>query len=141
LFRSVKKYSGGMKRKLEILRSLLHQPRVLFLDEPTAGLDPFSRRSLWDYLREVRKENGTTVFLTTHYLEEAELADSICIINKGKIVSRGTPAQIKAELVEEYLLIDAENRAALRAELTHLHLPFTETPQFRLPLNTGAIHA
>lgn len=141
LFRSVKKYSGGMKRKLEILRSLLHQPRVLFLDEPTAGLDPFSRRSLWDYLREIRKENGTTVFLTTHYLEEAELADSICIINKGKIVARGTPAQIKAELVEEYLLIDAENRAALRAELTHLHLPFTETPQFRLPLNTRAIHA
>src|SRR3989440_6106017 len=141
LFRSVKKYSGGMKRKLEVLRSLLHQPRVLFLDEPTAGLDPFSRRRLWDYLRQVRKENGTTVLLTTHYLEEAELADSICIINKGKIVSRGTPGQIKAELVEEYLLIDAENRAALRAELTHLHLPFTETPQFRLPLNTGAIHA
>src|SRR5579859_6536833 len=94
LFRSVKKYSGGMKRKLEIVRSLLHQPRVLFLDEPTSGLDPSSRRSLWDYLRLVREENGTTVFLTTHYLEEAEQADSICIINKGKIVSRGTPTQI-----------------------------------------------
>jgi len=141
LFRSVKKYSGGMKRKLEILRSLLHQPRVLFLDEPTAGLDPSSRKSLWDYLRLVRTENGTTVFFTTHYLEEAEQADSICIMNKGKIVSRGTPAQIKAELVKEYLLIDAEKRDALRNELTHLHLPFTETPQFRLPLNTGAIHA
>jgi len=89
----------------------------------------------------VRKENGTTVFLTTHYLEEAEQADNICIMNKGKIVSRGTPAQIKAELVKEYLLIDAEKRDALRAELTHLHLPFTETPQFRLRLNTGAIHA
>ncbi len=141
LFRSVKKYSGGMKRKLEILRSLLHHPRVLFLDEPTSGLDPSSRRSLWDYLRLVRKENGTTVFLTTHYLEEAEQADSICIINKGKIVSHGTPAQVKTELVEEYLLIDAENRDALRDELRRLHLPFTETPQFRLPLNTGAIHA
>src|SRR5438094_8616860 len=90
LFRSVKTYSGGMKRKLEILRSLLHQPGVLFLDEPTSGLDPSSRRSLWDYLRLVRKENGTTVFLTTHYLEEAEQADNICIMNKGKIVSRGT---------------------------------------------------
>ncbi len=141
LFRSVKKFSGGMKRKLEILRSLLHQPRVLFLDEPTAGLDPASRRSLWDYLRQVREEHGTTVFLTTHYLEEAEQADSICIMNKGKIVSRGTPAQIKAELVKEYLLIDAENRDALRAELTHLHLPFTETLRFRLPLNTEEIHA
>lgn len=141
LFRSVKKYSGGMKRKLEILRSLLHQPRVLFLDEPTAGLDPSSRRGLWDYLRQVREENGTTVFLTTHYLEEAEQADSICIMNKGKIVACGTPAQVKAELVKEYLLIDAENRDALRNELTRLHLPFTETPQFWLPLNTGAIHA
>jgi len=141
LFRSVKKYSGGMKRKLEILRSLLHQPRVLFLDEPTAGLDPLTRRSLWDYLQLMRKESGTTVFLTTHYLEEAEQADSICIMNKGKIVSHGTPTQIKAELVKEHLLIDAEDRAALRAELTHLHLPFTETPQFRLPLDAGAIHA
>src|SRR6266702_8923174 len=72
LFRSVKTYSGGMKRKLEILRGLLHQPRVLFLDEPTSGLDLASRRSLWDYLRLVRQEHGTTVFLTTHYLEEAE---------------------------------------------------------------------
>ncbi len=140
LFRSVKTYSGGMKRKLEIVRSLLHQPKVLFLDEPTAGLDPSSRRSLWDYLRLVRKEHGTTVFLTTHYLEEAEQAESICMMKKGQIVAHGTPAQIKAELVKEYVLIDAENRAALRAELTHLHLPFIETPQFRLPLNTGAIH-
>lgn len=140
LFRSVKTYSGGMKRKLEIVRSLLHQPRILFLDEPTSGLDPASRRSLWDYLRLVRKEHGTTVFLTTHYLEEAEQADSVCIMKKGKIVSRGTPAQIKAELVREYLLIDAENREALRAELASLQFPFTETPQFKIPLNAGAVH-
>ncbi|HLJ33865.1 MAG TPA: ABC transporter ATP-binding protein [Ktedonobacteraceae bacterium] len=141
LFRSVKTYSGGMKRKLEILRSLLHQPRVLFLDEPTAGLDPSSRRNLWDYLRLVRQENGTTVFLTTHYLEEAEQAESICMMNKGKIVACGTPTRIKAELIEEYLLIDAEDRAALREELTRLHLPFTEMPQFRLPLKRADIHA
>jgi ABC-2 type transport system ATP-binding protein len=141
LFRSVKTYSGGMKRKLEIVRSLLHQPKVLFLDEPTAGLDPSSRRTLWDYLRLVRKEHGTTVFLTTHYLEEAEQAESICMMKKGQIVARGTPAQIKAELVREYVLIDAEDRTALRAELIHLQLPFVETPQFRLPLKAGAIHA
>ena len=141
LFRPVKTYSGGMKRKLEILRSLLHQPRVLFLDEPTAGLDPSSRRNLWDYLRLVRQQHGTTVFLTTHYLEEAEQAESICMMNRGKIVACGTPAQIKAELIEEYLLIDAENRAALRDELIHLRLPFSETPLFRLPLKAGAIHA
>jgi ABC-2 type transport system ATP-binding protein len=141
LFRSVRKYSGGMKRKLEILRSLLHQPRILFLDEPTSGLDPTSRRSLWDYLRMVRKEHGTTVFLTTHYLEEAEQADSVCIIQKGKIVAHGTPAQIKVELVQESLLIDAEDRAALRAELTSLHLPFSELPQFKIPLNADAVHS
>ena len=130
-----------MKRKLEILRSVRHRPRVLFLDEPTAGLDPSSRRNLWDYLRFVRQENRTTVFLTTHYLEEAEQAESICMMNKGKIVACGTPTQIKAELVEEYLLIDAEDRAALREELTRLHIPFTETPQFRLPLKPAAMHA
>lgn len=140
LFRPVKKYSGGMKRKLEIVRSLLHRPRVLFLDEPTAGLDPSSRRSLWDYLRLVREADGTTVFLTTHYLEEAEQADSICLMKRGKIIARGTPEQIKAELLEEYVLIDAEDRAALRAELLRLQLPFTETPRFKLPLNAGTIH-
>jgi ABC-2 type transport system ATP-binding protein len=141
LFRPVKHYSGGMRRKLETVRSLLHQPRVLFLDEPTSGLDPSSRRSLWDYLQRVRRENGTTVFLTTHYLEEAEQADSICIINKGKIMACGTPAQVKAELVKEYLLIDAEDREALRDELVRLQLPFSEKPPFRIPLGAGAVHS
>jgi len=140
LFRPVKKYSGGMKRKLEILRSLLHQPKVLFLDEPTSGLDPNSRHSLWTYLDKVRVENGTTIFLTTHYLEEAEQADQICVINKGNIVSFGTPTQIKSELVEEYLLIDAEDRAQLRAELARLKLPFTETPRFKINIEGSQIH-
>ena len=140
LFRPVKKYSGGMKRKLEIVRSLLHQPSVLFLDEPTSGLDPSSRKSLWNYLRQVREEHGTTIFLTTHYLEEAEQADNICMMKRGKIVARGTPAQIKAELLEAYMLIDAEDRAALRTELLRLQLPFTETPHFKLSLSASAIH-
>lgn len=140
LFRPVKKYSGGMKRKLEILRSLLHRPRVLFLDEPTSGLDPTSRRSLWEYLKQVRAQYGTTIFLTTHYLEEAEEADSICIINKGTIVSYGTPAQVKAALVEEYLLIDAEDRTHLHAELTQLGLAFEETAPFKVSFNGRTIH-
>ncbi len=140
LFKPVKKYSGGMKRKLEILRSLLHRPKVLFLDEPTSGLDPNSRHSLWEYLHKVRIENGTTIFLTTHYLEEAEQADQICVINKGNIVSFGTPTQIKSELVEEYLLIDAEDRAALRAELTQLNIAFTETPSFKVTVESKEIH-
>ena len=119
LFRPVRTYSGGMKRKLEIIRSLIHRPRVLFLDEPTTGLDPQSRRSLWAYLREVRQDTGTTLFLTTHYLEEAERADTICILSNGKVVSLGAPDDVKGDLVERYLLIDSEpaNRAALRAEL------------------------
>ncbi len=140
LFRSVWTYSGGMKRKLEIMRSLLHQPRVLFLDEPTSGLDPSSRRSLWKYLHLVRETHGTTIFLTTHYLEEAEQADNLCIMKKGQIVACGTPAHIKAALAEEQVVIDAEDRNTLRADLRRLHIPFTETPQFRLALNAGVIH-
>lgn len=135
LFRPIKTFSGGMRRKLEILRSLIHRPRVLFLDEPTVGLDPASRRNLWEYLRQVRAETGTTIFLTTHYLEEAEEADTICIINKGQIVSMGTPAQVKAELVQHELLLDAVDRDRLRAELTARAIPFTETPLFRVPLD------
>lgn len=141
LFHPVKTYSGGMKRKLELVRSFLHQPRVLFLDEPTSGLDPTSRRSLWDYLRQARREYGTTIFLTTHYLEEAEQAESLCLMKQGKIVACGTPTQVKAELVNEYVVIDAEDRAALRAELARLRLPFTETPRFVLSLGADAIHA
>jgi ABC-2 type transport system ATP-binding protein len=135
IFKPIKTFSGGMKRKLEIIRSLIHRPRVLFLDEPTSGLDPASRRNLWAYLRQVRRETGTTIFLTTHYLEESEEADTVCIINRGKIVSYGTPDQIKADLIQNYLLIDARDRAQLRSELTELGIPFAETPQFRIDLN------
>lgn len=135
IFKPVKTFSGGMKRKLEIIRSLVHRPRVLFLDEPTSGLDPASRRNLWEYLNEVRAQSGTTVFLTTHYLEEAEEADKVCIINRGRIVSYGTPAEIKADLIQNYLEVDALDRAGLRAELARLGLEFSETPLFRIQLN------
>ena len=135
IFKPIKTFSGGMKRKLEIMRSLMHRPRLLFLDEPTVGLDPGSRRNLWQYIRRVQAESGTTVLLTTHYLDEAEGADTICIINRGRIISYGTPAQVKAELIEEYLLIDAADRAQLRTELTRLKIPFLETPQFRIYLD------
>jgi ABC-2 type transport system ATP-binding protein len=135
IFKAVRKFSGGMRRKLEIIRSLIHRPTVLFLDEPTLGLDPLSRRSLWEYLRKVRRDSGTTLFLTTHYLHEAEEADTICIINKGKIISHGTPAQVKADLVEESLLLDAEEREELRSELLRLGLAFTEGPTFKVSLD------
>ena len=96
LDRPVRALSGGTRRKLEILRALLHQPRVLFLDEPTTGLDPHSRRDLWAYLRQVRAARATTIFLTTHYLAEAEDADAICVLARGQVIERGSPTEIKA---------------------------------------------
>ena len=140
IFKPLRTFSGGMMRKLEIVRGLIHRPKVLFLDEPTTGLDVASRRSLWDYLRQVRAEHGTTIFLTTHYLEEAEQADQVCIINRGAIVAAGTPAAVKAQLIEEYLLLDAADRPALRAELERLGLPFSETPPFKVGLNGRSVH-
>ncbi|GAC1320020.1 MAG: ATP-binding cassette domain-containing protein [Chloroflexota bacterium] len=141
LFKKVKTYSGGMKRKLEIVRSLIHRPAVLFLDEPTVGLDAASRRNLWEYIRDVRGEFGTTVFLTTHYLDEAEDADTICIINKGRIVSYGNPSEVKADLVEEYVLLDADDRESLRAELARLRLPCSSTAPFRVDLDGRTVQA
>lgn len=140
IFKPVRTFSGGMKRKLEIIRSLIHTPKVLFLDEPTSGLDPLSRRNLWEYLAKVRHDKGTTVFLTTHYLEEAEEADSICIINHGKIVSSGPPAQIKSDLVEDYVLVDAEDRDHLRTELHSLGISFKEDQPIRIDLNGRTAH-
>ncbi len=143
IFAPMRTYSGGMARKLEIVRSLIHRPKVLFLDEPTAGLDPPSRRSLWSYLAGVRRDTQTTILLTTHYLEEAEAADRICIIDKGKVVSYGTPAAIKADLVEEYLLVDsaAIKRNALVAELSGLGLRHSGAGPFRIELDGRTTHA
>jgi ABC-2 type transport system ATP-binding protein len=96
--RVIKGYSGGMQRRLDLSASLVHQPPVLFLDEPTTGLDPASRLTIWEELRRINGE-GTTVFLTTQYLEEADqLCDRIAIIDAGRIVREGTPAQLKADL-------------------------------------------
>jgi ABC-2 type transport system ATP-binding protein len=93
----VSTYSGGMRRRLEIARGLVHRPRVLFLDEPTIGLDPQSRHVIWDLLRELRQGDALTISLTTHYLDEAEaLCDRIAIVDRGKIVALGTPAELKA---------------------------------------------
>ncbi len=133
----VRKFSGGMRRKLEIIRSLLHRPGILFLDEPTSGLDPVSRRTLWEYLRQVRRERGTTIFLTTHYLEEAEEADRVCILNLGKIVAQGSPEQVKAQLTETYLLIDAPDRDRLREELRRLGIAFEEGSPFKITVRGG----
>lgn len=92
----VKHFSGGMKRRLEIARGLIHHPKILFLDEPTIGLDPQTRSFLWSYIKEMNKKEGMTVFFTTHYMEEAEnIANKIAIIDHGKIIKTGTPEEIK----------------------------------------------
>ncbi len=113
----VRTFSGGMKRRLEIARGLLHSPRLLILDEPTLGLDPHSRRSVWEYIHRVRREVGMTVFLTTHYLEEADSSDRVAIMSSGKIVAQGTPDRLKKDLSSEMLSVETENPDSLNAYL------------------------
>ncbi|MFY9462826.1 MAG: ATP-binding cassette domain-containing protein [Candidatus Sungiibacteriota bacterium] len=132
LFQPIKTFSGGMRRKLEIMRDLMHQPKILFLDEPTTGLDPVSRKNLWEYLSAVRAKQGTTIFLTTHYLEEAEHADRVLIINHGVIAAIGRPQDIRQELTEEYLLIDAQDHSLLNKELNTLNITFSPADDGRL---------
>ncbi len=91
----VRSLSGGMRRAADIARGVLHRPRVLFLDEPTAGLDPRARRALWQFIRDLRQASGMTVFLTTHYVEEAEPCDRVAVLDRGHLVAQGTPAELK----------------------------------------------
>ena len=95
--RRIKTYSGGMKRRLDLAAALMHGPRIVFLDEPTTGLDPISRETIWSYVRELNTQEGVTFFLTTQYLEEADrLADEVAIMDHGRIVAQGSPAELKA---------------------------------------------
>jgi len=110
----VRTYSGGMKRRLELARGLLHHPRVLFLDEPTLGLDPQTRNRIWEYVTEMRRQKGTTIFFTTHYMDEAEKADRIAIIDHGKLVASDTPEALKKLVSKDIICIktDDSNKAA-----------------------------
>ncbi|HEV3085292.1 MAG TPA: ATP-binding cassette domain-containing protein [Gemmataceae bacterium] len=114
----VRTYSGGMKRRLEIARGLLHYPKVLFLDEPTAGLDPQTRNAMWEHVRRLREQIGITVFMTTHYLDEAENCDRIAIIDHGKIQALDTPAALKRLIGGDKIIVagdkDLQNDIALR---------------------------
>jgi ABC-2 type transport system ATP-binding protein len=108
--RMVSQYSGGMRRKLDIAMALLHQPRLLFLDEPTLGLDPQSRLDLWDYIRRINQNHGVTIFLTTHYLEEADkLAHRIGILDKGKLKTLNTPEGLKDSIGGDVIILALEN--------------------------------
>jgi ABC-2 type transport system ATP-binding protein len=110
-------YSGGMQRRLEIARGLLHAPRVLFLDEPTVGLDPQTRTSIWEYINELKAREDITIFLTTHYMDEAEHCDRIAIIDHGKIVAIDTPEALKASVGKDRVQIRTADDAAAIAEL------------------------
>ena len=117
----VRTYSGGMKRRLELARGLLHYPKVLFLDEPTLGLDPQTRSRIWDYILELRQREGTTIFLTTHYMDEAEKADRIAIIDYGKLIAIDTPEKLKDAVGKDIISVktDDDERAAEEISLRY----------------------
>ena len=113
----VKKFSGGMKRRLEVARGLLHRPKVLFLDEPTLGLDPQTRANLWELIVELPKKHNVTVFMTTHYMEEAEVCDKIAIIDNGRIIAVDTPAELKKTLGGDVIYIKTLDNKKARSEI------------------------
>jgi ABC-2 type transport system ATP-binding protein len=113
----VSTYSGGMKRRLEIARGLLHSPRVLFLDEPTVGLDPQTRASIWSYIGELRKAEDITIFMTTHYMDEAEYCDRIAIMDQGRIIALDTPEALKASVGADRVQIQTDDDQAAILEL------------------------
>ncbi len=119
--RRVGTYSGGMRRRLDLALALAHEPQVLFLDEPTTGLDPASRRDVWDEVRRLNRELGMTIFLTTQYLEEAdELADVVAIIDKGRIAIQGSPSRLKSSVGNESINLAFEDRDTVERALSHL---------------------
>jgi ABC-2 type transport system ATP-binding protein len=113
----VRTFSGGMKRRLEIARGVLHHPQVLFLDEPTLGLDPQTRKHIWDYLNELRRREGVTLFMTTHYMEEAEFCDRIAIIDRGQIVALGTPVELKGRIGGDVITVSVGDVPAAAQEI------------------------
>ena len=112
----VETFSGGMQRRIELAKGLLHHPEVLLLDEPTTGLDPGARRDLWQYLQILRDEENVSVLVTTHLMEEAERCDRLAIMNEGNLVALGTPAELKSEIGGDVIMLDAAHDAGLLAE-------------------------
>ena len=113
----VQTFSGGMKRRLELARGLLHHPRVLFLDEPTLGLDPQTRNRMWEYILELRRQEATTIFLTTHYMDEAENADRIAVIDYGKLIAMDTPAKLKRMVGKDIVSLKTDDNDKAMAEI------------------------
>jgi ABC-2 type transport system ATP-binding protein len=123
----VETFSGGMQRRIELAKGLLHRPGVLLLDEPTTGLDPGARRDLWQYLQILRDEERVSVLVTTHLMEEAEKCDRLAIMNEGNLVALGTPAELKTEIGGDVILLDAAQDAGLLAEQIRLRFHVATT--------------
>jgi ABC-2 type transport system ATP-binding protein len=116
--KTVAALSGGMKRRVEIARGLIHYPKVLFLDEPTTGLDPQTRAHVWEYIVKLQKEKNITIFLTTHYMDEAEICDKVAVIDNGKIIAHDTPFNLKKQYTKDRAYITTTNPSALETLLT-----------------------
>ncbi len=116
----VKKFSGGMKRRIEVARGLIHKPRILFLDEPTLGLDPQTRANLWEFIVELPRKHNVTIFMTTHYMEEAEVCDRIAIIDNGKIITTGTPDELKKTVGGDVIYIKTSDNKKAKLEIEKL---------------------
>jgi len=128
--RTVSALSGGMKRRVEIARGLIHYPKVLFLDEPTAGLDPQTRAHVWEYILRLQKEKNITVFLTTHYMDEAEFCDSVAIIDHGKIVAHDTPFELKKQYTQDRAYVTSSNPTLLESLLDEQGLRYQAKEKF-----------
>jgi ABC-2 type transport system ATP-binding protein len=107
--KTVAALSGGMKRRVEIARGLIHYPKVLFLDEPTTGLDPQTRAHVWEYVLRLQKEKNITIFLTTHYMDEAEICDKVAVIDNGKIIAHDTPFNLKKQYTKDRAYVTTKN--------------------------------
>lgn len=121
------KLSGGQRRRADIARALLNTPKVLFLDEPTTGLDPQTRKSVWNTVKSIRENSGMTVFLTTHYMEEAAQADYVTIMSKGEIIARGTPIELKEQYSSDMLKMKFIDKTALAAKLNEIGVEYIES--------------
>jgi len=128
----VRTFSGGMKRRLEIARGLIHYPRVLFLDEPTLGLDPQTRVHIWEYIRRLQQNQSMTIFLTTHYMQEAENCDRVAVIDHGQIIANDTPAALKKQVGEDIITIQSRDKDALKHAIE-------ERYQFRVQEENGSL--
>ncbi len=133
----VKRFSGGMKRRLEVARGLIHRPRVLFLDEPTLGLDPQSRTNLWEFITEMPRKHNVTIFMTTHYMEEAEVCHRIAIIDNGRIIAEGSPEELKKTVGGDVISLMTTDNVRSKKEIKNLFGIEAEEKEGELYITTG----